>query len=58
MGCFSFLAFSSSALYMAQKPLTVLSLTGQLFDPNFFEAAVGSLMVFAGRYRSYTSVVI
>ena len=44
MGRFSFLAFSSSALYMAQNPLTVLSLTGRLFDPNFFAAAAGPLM--------------
>ena len=42
---FSFQAFSSSALYMAQNLLTVLSLTGRLFDPIFFAAAVaGSLM--------------
>ena len=44
MGRFSFLAFSSSALYMAQNPLTVLSLTGRLFDSIFFAAAVGPLM--------------
>ena len=44
MGRFSFLAFSSSALYMAQNPLTVLSLTGRLFDPIFFAAAAGPLM--------------
>ena len=48
MGRFSFLAFFSSALYVAQNPLTVLSLTGRLFDPFFFAAAaagaVGPLM--------------
>ena len=36
MGHFSFLAFSSSPLYMAQNPLTVLSMTRRLFNPNFF----------------------
>ena len=43
-GHFSFLAFSSSALYMAQNPLTVLLLTGQRFDPNSSAAAAGPLM--------------
>ena len=42
IGRFSFLAFSSSALYMAQNSLTALSLTGRLFDPN--AAAGGPLM--------------
>ena len=41
IGRFSFLAFSSSALYMAQNSLTALLLTGRLFDPN--AAAAGSL---------------
>ena len=44
MGRFSFLVFSSSALYLAQNPLTVLSLTGRLFDPVFLAVAAGSLM--------------
>ena len=42
MGCFSFLAFSRSALYIAQNPLTVLSLTGRLFNPFFFAAAAAA----------------
>ena len=44
MGRFSFLVFSSSALYLAQNPLTVLSLTGRLFDPIFLAVAAGPLM--------------
>ena len=44
VGRFSFLTFSSSALHMAQNLLTVLLLTGRLFDPNFFATAAGPLM--------------
>ena len=44
MRCFSFLAFSSSALYMTQNPLMILSSIGRLFDLNFFAAAAGSSM--------------
>ena len=47
---FSFLAFSSSALYMVQNPLTVLSLTGRLFDPNFFAAAAAAAGLLIAAY--------
>ena len=44
MGRAFFRDFSSSALHMAQNPLTVISLTARAFGPIFFAAASGSLM--------------